>query len=115
MIFLLKDSLHYKAILSQLCISEAFSFCVLLTKVYDLRFGRYQAPLSTVVDPSFLATVGPMQRIMVASQSGAFQTLEFEAPNLDPESMGNIMLDCYDRIVSFCVSSKYVFLCPKPF
>ncbi|KAL5965332.1 PAN2-PAN3 deadenylation complex catalytic subunit PAN2 [Taenia solium] len=77
-----------------------------LVNVYDLRFGRYQAPLSTVVDPSFLATVGPMQRIMVASQSGAFQTLEFEAPNLDPESMGNIMLDCYDRIVSFCVSSN---------
>ncbi|EUB61837.1 Elongator complex protein 4 [Echinococcus granulosus] len=77
-----------------------------LVNVYDLRFGRYQAPLSTVVDPSFLATVGPTQRIMVASQSGAFQTLEFEAPNLDPESLGNIMLDCYDRIVSFCVSSN---------
>ncbi|VDD74077.1 unnamed protein product [Mesocestoides corti] len=77
-----------------------------MVNVFDLRFGRTQAPLSTIVDPGFVAAVSATQQIVAASQVGSFQTLELEGRNLSPESVGDIMLAGYDRLNSFCVSSN---------
>ena len=73
-----------------------------------MRFGRCEAPLSTLIDPSLISTVGDSQVIIVASQTGAFQNLEFGQPNLDPSNVGNTMVGGYDRVNSFHVSSKQV-------
>ncbi|VUZ42973.1 unnamed protein product [Hymenolepis diminuta] len=77
-----------------------------LVYLFDLRFVRLEAPLTTVVDPCYVSTVGSTQRLIVASQPGAFQTLELDGPNVDPQSLGNIMVENYDQVNAFRVSSN---------
>ncbi|VDO01314.1 unnamed protein product [Rodentolepis nana] len=77
-----------------------------LVYLFDLRFVRLEAPLTTVVDPCYVSTVGSTQRLVVASQPGAFQTLEIDGPNVDPQSLGNIMVENYDQVNAFRVSSN---------
>lgn len=44
----------------------------------------------------------------MASQDGAFQTLDFATSNVDPDSIGNVVPPTYDRVASFRASPKYV-------
>ncbi|BHF75220.1 poly(A)-specific ribonuclease [Sparganum proliferum] len=75
-----------------------------LANVYDLRIGRTQAGMSSLVDPSLLSYSPALPNsFIVASQTGSFQTLEWGGRNLSAENVGNLLLG-YDRLDSMCQS-----------
>ncbi|VDP78147.1 unnamed protein product [Echinostoma caproni] len=73
-------------------------------KVYDLRSGRAQIPLSTSLDPCFTRFFpGCTDRLFVASQTGAFQSIQWGSPSFSPDDLGQLWLT-YDRVVAMDIS-----------
>lgn len=75
-----------------------------LLKVYDLRSGRAQVPLSTSLDPCFTRFFpGCTDRLFVASQTGAFQSIQWGNLTFSPDDLGQLWLT-YDRVVAMDIS-----------
>ncbi|TPP57074.1 Elongator complex protein 4 [Fasciola gigantica] len=75
-----------------------------LLKVYDLRSGRAQVPLSTSLDPCFTRFFpGCTDRLFVASQTGAFQSIQWGSLTFSPDDLGQLWLT-YDRVVAMDIS-----------
>ncbi|CAH8433004.1 unnamed protein product [Dicrocoelium dendriticum] len=75
-----------------------------LLKVYDLRSGRAQAPLSTSLDPCFARFFSnSTNRLLTASQGGSFQTIECSNRAFSPDDLGQLW-PTYDRLVALDIS-----------
>ncbi|CAL8085272.1 unnamed protein product [Calicophoron daubneyi] len=77
-----------------------------LLKVYDLRSGRAQIPLSASLDPCFIRFFpGCTDRLLAASQTGAFQTIQWGNRIFSPNDLGQMWLT-YDRLVALDISQN---------
>ncbi|GAA33544.2 poly(A)-specific ribonuclease [Clonorchis sinensis] len=75
-----------------------------LLKVYDLRSGRAQVPLSASLDPCFARFFpGCTDRLLAASQAGGFQTIQWGTRVLSPNDIGQLW-PSYDRLVALDIS-----------
>ncbi|KER20523.1 hypothetical protein T265_15301, partial [Opisthorchis viverrini] len=73
-------------------------------KVYDLRSGRAQVPLSASLDPCFARFFpGCTDRLLAASQAGGFQTIQWGTRVLSPNDIGQLW-PSYDRLVALDIS-----------
>ncbi|CAH8627930.1 unnamed protein product [Schistosoma curassoni] len=71
-----------------------------LLRVYDLRSGRAQVPLSTSLDPCFVRFIpGCSDSLLATSQTGAFQTIQWGKIAFSPNDLGQLWLG-YDRLVA---------------
>ncbi|KAA3673778.1 PAB-dependent poly(A)-specific ribonuclease subunit 2 [Paragonimus westermani] len=77
-----------------------------LLKVYDLRSGRAQVPLSTSLDPCFTRFFpGCTDRLLAASQGGAFQLIQWGNRPFSPDDLGRLW-PSYDRLVALDISQN---------
>ncbi|CAH8636808.1 unnamed protein product [Heterobilharzia americana] len=77
-----------------------------LLRVYDLRSGRAQVPLSASLDPCFVRFIpGCGDSLLIASQTGAFQTIQWGKVVFSPNDLGQVWLN-YDRLVATDISQN---------
>nr|CAH8851378.1 unnamed protein product [Trichobilharzia regenti]CAH8872140.1 unnamed protein product [Trichobilharzia regenti] len=77
-----------------------------LLRVYDLRSGRAQVPLSASIDPCFVRFIpGCSDNLLATSQTGAFQTIQWGKMVFSPEDLGQVWLS-YDRLVATDISQN---------
>ena len=78
-------------------------------QVYDLRSGHEQGLLSAPFDPCFVRFFpGCADRILAASQSGCFQTIQW-GNHVTPshQDLGHLW-PTFDRVVAMDISNEYV-------
>ncbi|KAF5397236.1 hypothetical protein PHET_09572 [Paragonimus heterotremus] len=79
---------------------------LILYQVYDLRSGRAQVPLSTSLDPCFTRFFpGCTDRLLAASQGGAFQLIQWGNRPFSPDDLGRLW-PSYDRLVALDISQN---------
>ncbi|KAK4474425.1 hypothetical protein MN116_000705 [Schistosoma mekongi] len=77
-----------------------------LLRVYDLRSGRAQVPLSASLDPCFVRFIpGCSDSLLATSQTGAFQTIQWGKIAFSPNDLGQLWLG-YDRLVATDISQN---------
>ncbi|CAH8560196.1 unnamed protein product [Schistosoma turkestanicum] len=77
-----------------------------LLRVYDLRSGRAQVPLSSSLDPCFVRFIpGCSDSLLATSQIGTFQTIQWGKIAFSPNDLGQLWLG-YDRLVATDLSQN---------